>query len=646
MFRFENELYLYGLFMIPVFVTFYVFYFYTRKKRWKKFGDPSLVAQLMPKKSAPMQHIKFGFTMSALIAFIFALANPQVGSSLEKGKRKGVDVMICMDISNSMLCQDFQPNRLEASKMAITHYIDQLKGDRIGLVIFAGTAFVQLPITGDYAAAKMFVNYVKPEQITTQGTDIAAAIDLAAVSMIPEDKDGGKELSKISKLNSKVIVVVSDGEDHFQDAVELAKKVKDLGIIVHTIGIGSTRGEPIPTTDGYGNNNFKKDAEGNTVISRLNENILKNIAQAGGGTYVHATNANLGFEAIADKINQMQKVNLNEVTFTKYDSKFQIPLLIGILLLLIEALLFGVKPKWKNMLQRFQSLFVMKKTIMLLLLISGFSLLQAQTLEEISSLRKGNNEYEQAEKIRQEAMNYLNKGGQVNERLAQEQLKKASVLYQKSENNFRNAMTTTKEYSVAQYNLANALYRQEKYEEAEKQYNSLAENAKVDKKTRAKSYHNMGNSFLKQEKYKESIDAYKNALKLNPNDQETKYNLEYAKKKLQQQQQQQQQNKDQQNKDQQNKNQQNKDQQNKNQQNKDQQNKDQQNKNQQNKDQQGDQHKDKQKENGEQKSAAQKQKEQEDKRQLDALQQIEKNTQQQLQRQKEKGRNTKQEKDW
>ena len=290
--------------------------------------------------------------MVALACFILALANPQVGSALEKGTRKGVDIMIAMDISNSMLAEDIQPNRLEASKIAISRFIDQLKGDRIGLVVFAGKSFVQLPITSDYAAAKMFVNYVSPKLMNEQGTDIAAAIDLAAVSMLPETKDRNSDLNKISQLNSKVILVVSDGEDHFPEAVEMAAQARKLGITIHAIGIGDVRGVPIPD----GKTGFKKDLEGNTVITRLNEDVLKEIATVGGGTYVHASNANMGFEAILDKINNMNKVDLKEVTFSRYESKYQYPLALGLIFLLIEVLWFSVKPKWREQFLRLQFL--------------------------------------------------------------------------------------------------------------------------------------------------------------------------------------------------------------------------------------------------------------------------------------------------
>jgi len=354
MFRFENENYLYGLIIIPVFILGYIFLHYHAKKRWQQFGDDELMNRLMPLRSYPVQAIKFSLLMVAFACFIVALANPQVGSTLEKGTRKGVDIMIAMDISNSMLAEDIQPNRLEASKIALSRFIDQLKGDRIGLVVFAGKSFVQLPITSDYAAAKMFVNYVSPKLMNEQGTDIAAAIDLAAVSMLPETKSGNADLSKLAQLTSKVILVVSDGEDHFPEAVEVATQVRKLGITIHTIGIGDVRGVPIP--DGRGSNSFKKDLEGNTVITRLNEDVLKEIAAAGGGTYVHASNANMGFETILDKINNMNKVDLKEVTFSRYESKYQYPLVLGLFFLLAELLWFAVKPRWKELFLRLQGL--------------------------------------------------------------------------------------------------------------------------------------------------------------------------------------------------------------------------------------------------------------------------------------------------
>jgi len=356
MFRFENENYLYGLLIIPVFVVGYLLIYYAAKKHWKQFGDEFVMTRLVPLRSLPTQTIKFSILMAALTCFIFALANPQVGSALEKGMHKGVDIMIAMDISNSMLAEDIQPNRLEASKIALSRFIDQLKGDRIGLVVFAGKSFVQLPITSDYAAAKMFVNYVHPKLIEVQGTDIAAAIDLGTVSMLPELKNGNADLNKISQLNSKVILVVSDGEDHFPEAVETAAQARKLGITIHTIGIGDLRGAPIPD----GRQGFKKDLEGNTVITRLNEDVLKEIAAVGGGIYVHASNTNMGFETILEKINAMNKIDLQEVTFSRYESKFQYPLALGLLFLFVEVIWFSVKPKWREQFVKLQHLLRVK----------------------------------------------------------------------------------------------------------------------------------------------------------------------------------------------------------------------------------------------------------------------------------------------
>jgi Ca-activated chloride channel family protein len=388
MFRFENENYLYGLIIIPVLIAIYIFLQIRAKKKLAGYGDLNLLDKLMPERSLPMQHIKFSLLRAALACMILAIANPQVGSSLEKGTRKGVDIMICFDVSNSMLAEDIQPSRLEASKMAMARFIDKLEGDRIGLVVFAGKSFVQLHITSDYAAAKMFINNISTRMINEQGTDIASALDLAAVSMLPEEGDL-RNNEELKKMTSKVMIVVSDGEDHFAEASDIAKKVKELGITIHTIGIGSTRGEPIPVKGGNGTVKYKEDKEGNTIITRLNEAALRDIASAGGGVYVHADNANMGFDAILDKINLMTKVDLAEITFSKYDSKFQIPLSFALILLVIEALLFAVKPKWIDWFKEKQNRYIMKSSLLVIFVFLSINTMQAQTKAELSAIRKG-----------------------------------------------------------------------------------------------------------------------------------------------------------------------------------------------------------------------------------------------------------------
>ncbi len=653
MFRFEYETVLYSLIVIPILIGLYSYLQVYRKKKMEAYGSSTLTRKLSAEDSPAMHHVKFGLFLAGLTCLIFALANPQVGSSLEKGTRKGVDIMICMDISNSMLAEDIQPNRLEASKMALSRFIDKLQGDRIGLVVFAGKAFVQLPITSDYAAAKMFINIVKPSLISEQGTDIANALDLATVSMLPEE--GQNQQQKLADLTSKVILVVSDGEDHFPESIEMAKEVHKLGITIHTIGIGNTLGEPIPVRDKYGNPTYKKDRDGNTVMTRLNEEVLQDIARAGGGTYVHASNANMGFETILNKINSMNKTDIQEVTFTRYDSKFQIPLMLALLFFFVEILLFTTPSKIKQLIGKLQQQFKGKAVIIMIGILVAIPTVQAQTKAELSAIRKGNEQFKAAEQFRKDAMDLMAKGGEVNKRNADEKMKKASENYQQAEINYRKAMETTRNYDKANYNLGNSLYRQEKYEDAAKAFEGVANNQSSSKDLRSRAYHNMGNSLLKQEKYKECIDAYKNALKLNPKDMDTKYNLEYARKKMMQQMQQQQQN--QQNQDQNQDQQQQQGGQGQQDQNKDQdqngsqgqQNQDKdQNKNQQNQQQQGqDQQDKKDQQQQQQQSAADRQKQQDNKRQLDALQQNERNTQQKVSKQQMQGGNkTHQEKDW
>lgn len=649
MIKFEHPYSLYLLILIPLLVALYVFFQYQRKKKMALYGEQALTRRLTTENSPAMRHIKFGIFLAALTCLVFAIANPQVGSSLEKGKSKGVDIMICMDISNSMLAEDIQPNRLDAAKMALSRFIDKLEGDRIGLVVFAGKSFVQLPITSDYAAAKMFINLVRPSLITEQGTNIADALDLATVSMLPES---GSEQEQLAKLSSKVIIVVSDGEDHFQESIEMAQEIHQLGITIHTIGIGNTLGEPIPVRDRNGNTGFKKDRDGNTVMTRLNEEILQDIANAGGGTYVHASNANMGFESILSKINSMNKVDLQEVTFTRYDSKFQIPLFLALVFFIIEALLFTTPTHIKKWFSKLKFQFGNKTMLLFFALLLALPNLQAQTKAELSAIRHGNDQFKTAEQYRKDALNLIAKGGEVNKRNADEKMKQAAQNYQKAEINYRKAMETTHNYDKANYNLGNSLYRQARYDEAAEAYKNVANNKNSSKDLRSRAFHNFGNSMLKQEKYKESIDAYKNALKLNPKDMDAKYNLEYARKKLYQQQQQQQQNQNQ-NQDQQQKNgggqgQQNQDQ------NKDQQNNQNKQNNKDKQDQkngnnsQQDQNQDKQdKKDQQQQSAADRKKMQDDKRQLDALQQNERNTQQKVnQQQMQSSGKQHQEKDW
>ena len=304
---FERGYLLYALLLLPVMVALYVVLQRRRLHAAVSYGDLALLKGLAPRLSQRMRHLKFGLCCLIYACLVLALANPQMGEGVEKGKRRGVDLMFCVDVSNSMLAQDYAPNRLAAVKQGLLSLTDKLGGDRIGLVVFAGKSFVQLPITSDYAAAKMFISNVSTRSVSEQGTDLAGAIDKAAASMLPEDA------AKLQRDHvSKVLVVISDGEDHADDAVEMAKAAADRGILIYTVGIGSKEGEPIPENRG-GHLSYKKDSEGNTIISRLNEPLLMEIAAAGHGSYIHAANAVVSFDQLYEQLERLEKSDIEDV---------------------------------------------------------------------------------------------------------------------------------------------------------------------------------------------------------------------------------------------------------------------------------------------------------------------------------------------
>lgn len=657
MFKFAHTTYLYLLLIIPFFIAGYIFYLYRLKQSINRYGDSVLLKKLMQERSLGMQHTKFALLMGALIFLIFALANPQTGSSLEKGKVQGVDIMLCMDISNSMLAEDISPNRLEASKMAINHFIDKLKGDRVGLVAFAGKPFVQLPITNDYAVAKMFVNQLNTNLIASQGTDLTSALSMAMTAIVPPQKELSTEEIPNTEIKSKVILLISDGEDHFPEAVDMAKEIANYGITIHTIGIGSTQGVTIP----MGRNSFKKDNEGNTVVTRLNEAILRDIAKAGGGNYVHASNANLGLDEIYKSINEMEKSELQEITFTKYESKFQYPLILSLICLILEAFLLSTRPKWRNKLQSIRKLLVPENSIKTLIIGLFFipCLVHAQTAEEISAMRDGDTYFRKAEKIYQEATHLIQKTEDSNNVVATNKYKEAYKLYHKAQQAYENATLNTKYYSYSSaYNIATALMRKTQisppkdsttYKKIEEIYNGVTSDKTAPQTLRASAFHNSGNNFMQQKKFKEAINAYKNALKLNPTDMDTKYNLEYAKKMLAQQQSQGGGgNQNQENKDNNKQEQQNQDkQQGDNKQQEKQQDDKEQNQNKQEQQQQ-EQNKQQQEQQQAREAAAQRAQKGQDDKQLDALQQNERQLQRRM-NEKQAGKpqqKSKQEKDW
>ncbi|MAJ13042.1 MAG: hypothetical protein CMD09_03435 [Flavobacteriales bacterium] len=332
MLRYDNIEFLYLLALIPLLIIGIIMYSKWQKNSILKFGDINLLNQLMQSHSIFRKKIKNTLFVLAITFLIVGLSNPQVGTKMEEVKREGVDLMIAIDLSYSMMAQDIKPNRLERAKQAISRLIDKLEGDRIGLVVFAGEAYVQLPITTDYSAAKLFLSTVNTSIIPTQGTKIANAIDLCSKSF---DKENAQ---------SKAIIIITDGETHDEEAIESAKKAKEEGIYIHTLGMGLTKGGPIPIYNKYGSTSeFRKDREGNVIITKLNESMLEEIALAGEGTYIRANNSKSGLSSLFEEINKMEKKEIGTMIFTNYKDRFQI--FIGISLVLLILNLFFLERK-------------------------------------------------------------------------------------------------------------------------------------------------------------------------------------------------------------------------------------------------------------------------------------------------------------
>lgn len=343
MFRFAQQEYLLLLAAVPVFVVLYFLLRSWRKNALKKFGDNSLVLQLMPLRANTKPLVKFILITLAFVFLTVAIAGPQLGTNLEEVKHKGVDVIIALDVSNSMKAEDIKPNRLERSKQAIARLIDKLQGDRIGLIVFAGEAYVQLPITTDYGAAKLFLGSIDSDIVPTQGTAIGKAIDLAIESFAGSD----------SNKHNKSVIVITDGENHEDDAIEAAKEAYEKNITVHTIGMGSINGSPIPVFYNGMRTGFMQDQNGQTVMTKLDENNLQQIAEAGHGKFIRATTSDDGLGIIMKEINAMQKNEFGSKMFTDYADQFQYFIALALLLLLIEFIISEKRSKWIDALNLF-----------------------------------------------------------------------------------------------------------------------------------------------------------------------------------------------------------------------------------------------------------------------------------------------------
>lgn len=461
----------------------------------------------MPNASRTRPTVKFSIVMVALTLLIIAAARPQFGQSERTEKRQGIEAIVALDISNSMLAEDVAPNRLDRAKQMLSKLMDNMVNDKVGLVVFAGDAFVQLPITCDYVSAKMFLNSIKPELIKTQGTAIGQALS-TSIRCFGEQSEA-----------SRAIILITDGENHEDDAVAVARRAKEEGIQVLVVGIGKPEGSPIPMP---GTNNFRKDREGNVVVSRLNEDMCKEIAQAGGGIYVRCDNTNTATKAIQKELDKLATQEIETQVFTDYNEQFQSFALIALLLLVIEFFIFNRKNKSVMRWNLFGETSRRHVVTAMLIVVSLSTFAQ----KEAGDVRKGNREYRKQN-------------------------------YTEAEVDYRRGLEKNKNGYEAHYNLGDALYRQDKYEDALSEFATAAKmlDKKEDKERYAKAMHNIGNCHFAQQQYDKAVGAYQESLRANPKDDDTRYNLVKAMELLQQQQQQQQQNQDQ-NQDQQNQDQQ------------------------------------------------------------------------------------------
>lgn len=486
MFRFEDPIYLYLLVLIPILALIRFVSYRNQRKRLRKFGDPQLLKELMPDVSRFRPSVKFWLLLGALALLIVMLARPQMGTKISHEKRVGIETIIAMDISNSMLAEDVVPSRLDRSKMMVENLVDHFSNDKIGLIVFAGDAFVQLPITSDYVSAKMFLSSIDPSMMATQGTDIARAIEMATHSFTQEEGIG------------KAIIVITDGENHEGGAVEAAEAAKDLGMRVYVLGVGSANGAPIPIT---GTGDYMKDRTGNTVMSALNEEMCKQVAQAGGGAYIHVENNSAAQQQLDNELDKLAKKETSTAVYSEFDEQFQAVGILAILLLILEICILDRR----NPLLKRVTLFGRKKAVAILLLMMAMSA-SAQTDRQY--IRQGNKLFRSGD-------------------------------YPNAEVAYRKAIEKNPKNPQAVYNLGNALMAQKKDSAAVVQFES-ASKLETNPLRKAKAFHNMGVVCQSHKMYGEAIEAYKNALRLNPNDDETRYNLVLCKHQQQKQQQNQQ----------------------------------------------------------------------------------------------------------
>lgn len=469
---FQYPLYLFGLLAVPAMVVLFFFYTAWKKQKIKKMGDPVLVQQLISNYSPKKFTAKFILVSLAFALLVVALANPRQPDGNSNVKHNGIDVMIALDVSRSMLAQDIKPSRLERAKQFVSKLVDKIPDDRVGIVVFAGRAYLQMPLTSDLAAAKLYLSTINTDVVPTQGTVIADALQMCYNAFNAKEK------------KYKSIVLISDGEDHDERAEKLSRSLADEGVMVNTIGIGSAEGA---TIDDPVTGESKKDAEGKTVITRLNEKELSNIAGITGGTYLSLTNSDEAAIAIQQQLGTMEKRGITEMSNASY--RYYFPWLLGLafLLLLVEFLMSENKRNTSTRRIQFTLL-------SLLILVLPSSKLFAQNTNEL--INRGNDLYKEGK-------------------------------YKEASDQYKNATTKKPGDATAQYNLGNALYKNNNTDSALKAYEKAIAFSKTNKE-KAAAWYNKGVALQNDKKLTDCIAAYKSALKLDPTDEDARLNLQKA----------------------------------------------------------------------------------------------------------------------
>ena len=475
--RFQHTYLLHLFWLLIPLAGLVIWYFRWQKKSESSTFNACILNHIIPYKNLIQERIKLGLFFFSLIILIIAIANPQIGVKGEKIKGQGLDIILLLDVSNSMLAEDIQPNRISRSKYFIAKFLDKLKHDRVGLILFAGSSYSQVPLTIDFTSIKMSLPIIDPTNFPSQGTNIGEAVDMA-----------GKALG-LTDSKSKAIVIITDGEDHDQEANAAIEAARKNGIKVFAVGVGEEQGVPIPV----GNGEFKKDEEGNTVMTAFNRGMLENLASIGNGSFYHlGQQGNIEEDVIAE-LNKLEGKDFEESDYSNFNSYFYWFALVVLFLLFMEFVIPTVDIDQ----------FIRNITSISFLIILSLSL-NAQTSEEKQKnasrtlIRKGNS-------------NYQNNN------------------FEKAELNYRKALVVHPKSRTANFNLANTLYSQQKFQESIDYYEKCVDKSD-DKLSRARTYHNLGNAFFKANQVTEAIRAYENALKLNPSDMDTKYNLALAKK--------------------------------------------------------------------------------------------------------------------